>query len=451
MSTVLVLRMRLARVCFGLGLLACSKLFVGPGVAATISSVDVGEPGKQLTAVIVSGEIALGDERTFANIAVATDAPAIVVFDSPGGNLYAGMEIGRAIHLKGFFTAVPSGFHCASACALAWLAGNARLMGVGAAVGFHAAYKIGEDTPDASANALVGAYLNQLGLSEVAIVYVTEALPADIHWLTFQEAEAVGISVRAVSDDTEPEVAPAVNAAANDQQWIQIFSRSSQEPAIAFASQYGGSQSEGASVYLYTNGWYGVVLGPYPSGMAAIRRADLLREGLIPSDSFVTLGEKFVSRVWTADAGLKRAEPDWQHKAALAALTYFDASSLPPREALLFMRDAYPEELLYFGRWVSRNEALTDKAKFVQRWPERRYQVDTTSLKTICGTGRRCTVTGIVDWWAYNPSENLTSVGSAEFALVFSSFDPIVVVSDESTVTRRRRVSGRVAAAFARN
>jgi len=35
---------------------------------------------------------------------------AVVVFQSPGGNLRAGIEIGRAIHLKGFATLVPTLF-----------------------------------------------------------------------------------------------------------------------------------------------------------------------------------------------------------------------------------------------------------------------------------------------------------------------------------------------------
>jgi hypothetical protein len=46
-----------------------------------------------------------------------------------------------------------------------------------------------------SANALVGAYLNQLGLPFKAIAYITEPPPSDIHWLTFDEARQNGIDV----------------------------------------------------------------------------------------------------------------------------------------------------------------------------------------------------------------------------------------------------------------
>jgi hypothetical protein len=66
----------------------------------------------------VVGDLALGDEKKFVDVALSS-ADAVVVFHSPGGNLFAGMEIGRAIRLKGFSTLVPDNMLCASACACA--------------------------------------------------------------------------------------------------------------------------------------------------------------------------------------------------------------------------------------------------------------------------------------------------------------------------------------------
>ena len=40
-----------------------------------------------------------------------------------------------------------------------------------------------------------GDYLNQLGLSMQAITYITEKQPADIQWLTFDDAARIGIEV----------------------------------------------------------------------------------------------------------------------------------------------------------------------------------------------------------------------------------------------------------------
>ena len=85
---------------------------------------------------------------------------------------------------------------CASACALAWLGGRVRLMGKDALVGFHAAYS-GKDSQVTSwGNALVGAYLNQLGLPSSAVVYITETPPNEIRWLSRTDARKVGIDVR---------------------------------------------------------------------------------------------------------------------------------------------------------------------------------------------------------------------------------------------------------------
>jgi hypothetical protein len=108
------------------------------------------------------------------------------------------MEIGRAIRLKGFGTLVPQGFQCASACALAWLGGSPRFMGHDATVGFHAVFTTnnGQDTVSSAGNAVVGAYLDQLGLSMQAITYITEKQPNDIQWLTFDDAGRLGIEAR---------------------------------------------------------------------------------------------------------------------------------------------------------------------------------------------------------------------------------------------------------------
>jgi hypothetical protein len=68
----------------------------------------------------------------------------------------------------------------------------------GARIGFHAPKR--SDDPsnqaDSAASAIVGAYLNKLGLPSRAIAYFTEKRPADIQWLTFEDADRLGISVK---------------------------------------------------------------------------------------------------------------------------------------------------------------------------------------------------------------------------------------------------------------
>jgi peptidoglycan hydrolase-like protein with peptidoglycan-binding domain len=163
-----------------------------PARAATIETIPSGE----ITLVVVSGELQFGDEETFAD-KVLRLKDAVVMFDSIGGSLRAGIEIGKAIRLKGFGTLVPNKMLCASACALAWLGGKVRLAGPEARIAFHAAWKMknGQKMETGPGNALVGAYLNNLGLSEEAILFVTSAGPDDAEFLSFQRAERLGIRV----------------------------------------------------------------------------------------------------------------------------------------------------------------------------------------------------------------------------------------------------------------
>jgi hypothetical protein len=132
---------------------------------------------------------------------------ATVVFNSDGGNLHVGLGIGRAIRLKEFSTMVPMNGTCASACELAWLAGLRKSIDTGARVGFHAAYiqNNGEARETGTGNALAGAYLNQLGLTQSAIAYVTEAAPENMKWLTPEDARNLGIEMIVLaSKETEP-------------------------------------------------------------------------------------------------------------------------------------------------------------------------------------------------------------------------------------------------------
>jgi hypothetical protein len=173
-------------ICFGMPLSVRAAEFVK-------SPSSNGEPD----IIFVVGNLVRGDEMQFINIALSS-GNAIVVFESRGGSLLAGIEIGKTIRLKGFATFVPDTVQCASACALAWLGGRVRFMSNSARVGFHAAYVDdgGQAAVSSAGNALVGAYLNQLGLPASAIVYITDAPPEGMQWLSFEDAQRYGIDVR---------------------------------------------------------------------------------------------------------------------------------------------------------------------------------------------------------------------------------------------------------------
>lgn len=190
--------------------------------AANINAIQGNDGGRAI--ITVEGPFAPGDAQKFANLALAHSS-AVVLLNSDGGQLMAGLEIGRAIRLKGFATVVPDGFQCASACALAWLAGTPRFLGPKGRIGFHAAYleENGQRMPTATGNALVGAYLNQLGLPATAVIYITSAPPEGMRWLDLSDAATTGIEARkfelsppsvASSSASTPQSAPPAPSAA---------------------------------------------------------------------------------------------------------------------------------------------------------------------------------------------------------------------------------------------
>jgi ATP-dependent protease ClpP protease subunit len=195
-----------------LALVLSAAAWVSVADSATIMAMPGDKPGMGI--IFLEGEITPGDREDFLT-KVASFSSGMVVLDSPGGSAYAGVEIGKAIRMRGLSTWVPSGSTCASACAFAWLGGTKRVVGKTAQVGFHAVYQMknGAAVETGSGNASVGAYLAQLGLSDTAIRYLTDAAPTSMNWLTAADAQALGIDV-AVYDPPETQAQPSATVAA---------------------------------------------------------------------------------------------------------------------------------------------------------------------------------------------------------------------------------------------
>src|SRR6266446_3575861 len=176
--------------------IASILLATTPALAATIT-LRPQTPDRPIV-VMVEGPLVAVDEDQFA----AKSAPlssAFVAFSSDGGSLVAGLRIGEAIRRKGFFTIVPDGRRCASACALAWLGGIERFIGADARIGFHAAYDPASDRESGVGNAVVGAYLTKVGLPYEAVIYITQTDPSEMTWLNMSDAAQRGIRVTLLS------------------------------------------------------------------------------------------------------------------------------------------------------------------------------------------------------------------------------------------------------------
>lgn len=171
-------------------------------IAADISASITGDAtGATQSIVEVVGEMVGDDILRFKQISKSLPPQTIVRFDSPGGSLLAGIEIGKIIAASGFATSVSD--LCASSCALAWLAGSPRILSSSAKVGFHLAYKSNVDQTESGAgNALVGSYVSGLGFGENIVRYITSALPNDMQWLNSRDADLLGIDI-VVSDSQD--------------------------------------------------------------------------------------------------------------------------------------------------------------------------------------------------------------------------------------------------------
>jgi len=162
-------------------------------------------------AIIVTEEIGSNDFEAFKLSAGSLEGTWLVSLGGPGGNLSAALKIGEFIRLKGWSTLVLD--KCYSSCALIWLAGVPRMMGPWAQIGFHAASFRGQEKGNGSA--LIGAYMNKLGLGYDAIFWATTAAPTEISYLTPDKARELGIDVEMfeVKQATAQPVAPPPNSA----------------------------------------------------------------------------------------------------------------------------------------------------------------------------------------------------------------------------------------------
>ncbi|MGO7018611.1 PAN domain-containing protein [Rhizobium leguminosarum] len=178
---------------------AFSSLMSSLGIAADIQIAPLKD---NISIISVTGEFTEGDDTRFKNLAITADS-AVVVFDSIGGLIQVGMEIGRTISIKGFSTAVSNNQMCASSCGLAWLAGRHRFLTPTSKVGFHAAFTEagGQQDVSSAGNALVGSYLQQLNLNPNIIVYVTDTSPQSMKWLTAEDAKRIGLDIDLLDGD----------------------------------------------------------------------------------------------------------------------------------------------------------------------------------------------------------------------------------------------------------
>ena len=130
-----------------------------------------------------------------------------VVFNSPGGNLIAGMEIGRILRAAGASTNIgvrtadiqhPAVGICASSCALAFLGGNYRYAYKGSVYGVHRfSSSTGASASDLDVAQLlsssVSSYMREMGIDPKLFDLMASAGPSQIRILPLEELTALKV------------------------------------------------------------------------------------------------------------------------------------------------------------------------------------------------------------------------------------------------------------------
>lgn len=157
-------------------------------------------------AITFFGDIVESDAHRFEVLANSMCDPGKsggVLFGSGGGSLRAGLMVGEKIRQLGLETAVSYDTVCASACALAWLAGKKRNMFVTSWIGFHTSYHLEEGKPVRSqlGNEMVQHYLSGLGFPSAVFDYATHANASEMNWIRYWKAEQIGVPVHVLGEE----------------------------------------------------------------------------------------------------------------------------------------------------------------------------------------------------------------------------------------------------------
>jgi hypothetical protein len=100
--------------------------------------------------------------------------------------------------------------------------------------------KAGATSESGPGNAVLGAYLNQLGLREEAIIYITQAAPNSMRWLSMEEAGQHGIEVALLPP---PDLVPPPVASAPQPSHASLEKRAT-EFVLALAARWSSPNAE---------------------------------------------------------------------------------------------------------------------------------------------------------------------------------------------------------------
>lgn len=147
------------------------------------------------TIVALMGELAEGDASRLRDIIGASNSSGRPVsgirLNSQGGSLVEGVRLAAVIQRARIATVIVSGATCASACFIAFAAGNQKFVSATATVGVPgAADRYGQDT--AGEIPPIVRVVKELGLLDAIVEKMLSTREDQISWLTLDDLRAMG-------------------------------------------------------------------------------------------------------------------------------------------------------------------------------------------------------------------------------------------------------------------
>ena len=95
----------------------------------------------------------------------------------------------------------------------------------------------------------------------------------------------------------------------------------------------------------------------------------------------------------------------------------------------------YAAKVDYFGKRLSRDRVLADKRRFVERWPERTYKIQSSHEQC---SASECLVEGYLEWETRSPARKARASGVAKFRYVLMFSGRAFVIREEDGINQRR-------------
>jgi hypothetical protein len=127
-------------------------------------------------------------------------------------------------------------------------------------------------------------------------------------------------------------------------------------------------------------------------------------------------------------------------RASTALSELLDRLSQPVPVAMTYVNTIYPDQVMYFGKYTNKNEVMENSLKYMQRWPERKYEVIQDSINCDA-TELTCLINGQMKWLARSAARNIEAAGVAEFSYKFGfrNGTPLLLLQSSRVISRSSR------------